>query len=131
MELEKKSWMFLTNTTSGRHDESSVAINGSLFVTGGGISIKTHDLQVPVHHNKSTMEQILSRRSQNLTGSTKPVEPDQTLTLPVYRMYSNRGPPQIEADSNTSQNVKASPCGLNDLVFKNSSNMEIFRRLAA
>ena len=74
MELEKKSWMFLTNTTSGRHDASSAAINGSLFVAGGRIRIKTHDLHIPVHYNESTIVQILSSGSQNFTGSTEPVE---------------------------------------------------------
>ena len=35
MDLKKKSWTFLTNMTTERRGSSSVAINGSLFVTGG------------------------------------------------------------------------------------------------
>ena len=40
-----------------------------------------------------------------------------------YLIYSNRGWPQIEANSNTSQNVRASPGGLNDPIFEISSKM--------
>ena len=36
----------------------------------------------------------------------------------MYGIYSNRGLPQIEADSNTSRNIRASPSGLNDPIFK-------------
>ena len=32
----------------------------------------------------------------------------------VYRIYSNRGRPQIEDDSNASRNVRASSSGQND-----------------
>ena len=38
-----------------------------------------------------------------------------------YRRYSNRGRPQIEADSNTSQISRATPNGQNDQILKNSS----------
>ena len=41
----------------------------------------------------------------------------------TYHIYSNRGQPQKEADSNISRNVRALPCGLNDPIFKNSLNM--------
>ena len=40
-----------------------------------------------------------------------------------YDLLSNRGQPQIEADSNTSQNVKASLSGLSNQTFKNSSKI--------
>ena len=40
-------------------------------------------------------------------------------TLRIYRIYSNRGRSQIEAYSNTSRNVRASPSSLNHPIFKN------------
>ena len=35
MDLKTKSWNFLTNMTTNRLQSSSVAVKGSLFVTGG------------------------------------------------------------------------------------------------
>ena len=35
MDIKKKSWEFLTNMTTKRAESASVAINASLFVTGG------------------------------------------------------------------------------------------------
>ena len=40
-----------------------------------------------------------------------------------YRIYSNRGRPQIEAYSNKSRIFRASPSDLNDLFFENSSKL--------
>ena len=40
-----------------------------------------------------------------------------------HHTYSNRGCPQIKADSNTSRFVRASPSSLNDQIFKNSSKL--------
>ena len=41
----------------------------------------------------------------------------------TYRIYSNRDRPQIEAYSNTSRNVRASPSSLNHPIFKNCSKL--------
>ena len=40
-----------------------------------------------------------------------------------YRIYSNRGRPLIEAGSSTSRIFWAFPCGINDPIFKPSSNL--------
>ena len=42
---------------------------------------------------------------------------------PIYHIYSNRSQPQIEADSNTSRNFKASPSDMNDPFFNISSKL--------
>ena len=41
----------------------------------------------------------------------------------TYRIYSNRGRPQIEAYSNKSRIFRASNSDLNDLFFENSSKL--------